>query len=294
MTGEPGAEGAPRPSAGERAQGQDVLGLGERERDALLAWVGENLTVVRRSAYGQRTLYWSLGICFVVGLAAHVGGFLLKTWETTEPGLVLADLLYTLGWALWTGVVVVVFIQLYPETKRRQYKQALDAYEAARGDQAQAGSLMLGLILLALLGEQGPQADHRIRVPGVGGPAVPPHRLALLALLAKQDRAIPGSGPIARRRLVGIEGLLELTSFRLRIDLGEHHHDGTGPQCPAERVEQVAQHQQRLRRHRGLEQESADMSGQAHHKADPEGPVQDPLPGNRPPHQRQVLAHPVE
>jgi hypothetical protein len=58
----------------------------------------------------------------VVGLAAHVGGFLLKSWETTEPLSVLADLLYTLGWALWTGVVVVVFIQLYLETKRRQYK----------------------------------------------------------------------------------------------------------------------------------------------------------------------------
>lgn len=107
--------------------------------------MGENLTLVRRSASGQRTLYWSLGICFVVGLAAHVGGFLLKSWETTEPLSVLADLLYTLGWALWTGAVVVVFIQLYPETKRRQYKQALDAYEAARGDHAPAG----------LLGDQG-------------------------------------------------------------------------------------------------------------------------------------------
>jgi hypothetical protein len=111
--------------------------------------VGENLTLVRRSAYGQRILYWSLGIGFVVGLAAHVGGFLLKTWETTEPLLVLADLLYTLGWALWTGAVVVAFTQLYPETKRRQFKQALDAYEAAAGDQARAGS---GRVLL---GEQG-------------------------------------------------------------------------------------------------------------------------------------------
>ena len=140
MTGEPGAEGAPHPFTDERAQGQDVLGLGERERDALLDWVGENLTLVRRSASGQRILYWSLGIGFVVGLAAHVGGFLLKTWETTEPLLVLADLLYTLGWALWTGAVVVAFTQLYPETKRRQFQQALDAYEAAAGDQARAGS----------------------------------------------------------------------------------------------------------------------------------------------------------
>ena len=88
---------------------------------------------MRRSVSGQRDLYWSLGIGFVVGLAAHVGGFLLKSSVTTEPLLLVADLLYALGWALWTGVVVVVFVQIYPETKKRQYKQALDAYEAAVG-----------------------------------------------------------------------------------------------------------------------------------------------------------------
>jgi tetratricopeptide (TPR) repeat protein len=138
VTGEPRAKAAPRPVTDERAHEQDVLGLAERERDALLAWVSENLTVVRKSASGERVLYWSLGIGFVVGLAAHIGGFLLKTWETTEPLSLMGDLLYTLGWALWTGAVVVVFTQVYPETKRRQYKQALDAYEAASGDQAGA------------------------------------------------------------------------------------------------------------------------------------------------------------
>lgn len=140
MTGEPGAEGAPRPSTDERAQRQDLLGLGERERDYLLAWVGEHLTLVRRSASGQRPMYWVLGTVLAVGLAAHVGGFLLKTWVTTEPLLVVGDLLYTFGWALWTGAVVVVFVQIWPEAKRRQFKQALDAYEAAMSDQARAES----------------------------------------------------------------------------------------------------------------------------------------------------------
>jgi hypothetical protein len=139
MTGEPGAKGAPRPSSDEHAQEQDVLGLGERERDYLLDWVGEHLTLVRRSASGQRPMYWVLGTVFVVGLAAHVGGFLLKTWVTTEPLLVVGDLIYTYGWALWTGAVVVVFVQIWPEVKRRQFKQALDAYEAAVGDQARVG-----------------------------------------------------------------------------------------------------------------------------------------------------------
>lgn len=85
-------------------------------------------------------MYWILGIGFVVGLAAHVGGFLLKTAVTTEPVLLVADLIYALGFALWTGVVVVVFVQIWPEAKKRQYKQVLDAYEAAVGDQARAGS----------------------------------------------------------------------------------------------------------------------------------------------------------
>jgi hypothetical protein len=137
MIGEPGAAG---PSADGRAEGQGVLGLGERERDYLLAWVGENLTLVRRSASGQRPMYWVLGTVFVVGLAAHIGGFLLKTSVTTEPLLLVGDLIYTFGWALWTGAVVVVFVQFWPEAKRRQFQQALDAYQAAVGDPVRAGS----------------------------------------------------------------------------------------------------------------------------------------------------------
>jgi hypothetical protein len=115
---------------------KDVFGLGERERQAVLAWVGENLTQVRRSAYEQRILHWSLAISLVIGLAAHAGGYLLKSSATTEPLGLVADLLYALGYALWTGVVVVVvvvvFVQVFPEAKRRQFKQVLDAYEAAR------------------------------------------------------------------------------------------------------------------------------------------------------------------
>jgi hypothetical protein len=97
-------------------------GWGSGEHRALLAWAGENLPQVRRSVSGQRLQYTSLGIGFVMGLAAHVGGYLLRSWMTTEPLLLVADLLYALGWALWTGVVVVVFVQVVPEAKRRQLK----------------------------------------------------------------------------------------------------------------------------------------------------------------------------
>jgi len=131
MTDRPGAKDAPR---------QDLFGLGERDRQAVLAWVGEHLTQVRRSVYEQRLLHWSLGIAFVVGLAAQIGGYLLRSSVTSEPLLLVADLLYALGWSLWTGVVVVLFVQIIPEVKRRQFKQMLDAYEAAQRDAARAGS----------------------------------------------------------------------------------------------------------------------------------------------------------
>jgi hypothetical protein len=111
--------------------------LGDLERRLTMDWVGEHLSEVRGSAYGQRSLYWTLGIGFVVGLAAYAGGYALKMSVATEPLGFVGDLLYTLGWALWTGVVVVLFLQVIPEVKRRGYKQLLDAYEAERGTAAE-------------------------------------------------------------------------------------------------------------------------------------------------------------
>ena len=106
-----------------------------------LAWMEEHLPEFRQQVSGQRPLYWILGIGFVVGLAAHVGGFLLRSSVTTELFELLADLLYSLGFALWTGIVVGLFIQIWPEAKRRQLKQWLDAYEAARREKARAGGV---------------------------------------------------------------------------------------------------------------------------------------------------------
>lgn len=129
-----GAKGAPHPFTDEaRALGIDV------DNPYALAWMEEHLPELRGQASGQRPLYWILGIGFVVGLVTHVGGFLLKTSATTEPLMLVADLLYALGWALWTSVVVVFFVQIWPEAKRRQLKRWLDAYEAAMREKAGAG-----------------------------------------------------------------------------------------------------------------------------------------------------------
>jgi hypothetical protein len=99
MTGGLGAKDAPRPFTDEE-----------------LAAIDAYLPELRRSVAGQRILYTSLVIGFVVGLAAHVGGYVLRSSATTEPAGLVLDLLYALGWALWTGVVVVVFVQVVPET----------------------------------------------------------------------------------------------------------------------------------------------------------------------------------
>ena len=110
MTEGSGAKGDPGPFTDEAR----ALGIDVDDPDAL-AWMGAHLPEWRQQASGQRPLYWILGIGFVVGLAAHAGGFLLKTSVTAEPLLLVADLLYALGWSLWTGVVVVFFVQIWPE-----------------------------------------------------------------------------------------------------------------------------------------------------------------------------------
>lgn len=103
------------------------------------AWMEEHLEELRKSVAGQGILYTSLVMGFVAGLAAHVGGYILLTSAPSGIIGLLADLLHAFGWSLWTGVVVAVFVQVIPDVKRRQIKQALDAYEAVRRGDAQAG-----------------------------------------------------------------------------------------------------------------------------------------------------------
>jgi hypothetical protein len=133
MTEGPGSNGVPRTFSDEEL---DHMGL----RDpGVLAWWDEHLPQLRRSVYGQRILYQSLTVGFVVGLAAQISGYLLTPSPPTEPLALVADLLYALGWALWTGAVVTVFVQVVPEVKRRQIKRTLDAYEAMQREKARAG-----------------------------------------------------------------------------------------------------------------------------------------------------------
>ena len=97
-----------------------------------LAAIGDYLPELRRSLSDQSILRTYLTVAVAVGLAAHVAGYLLRPVGPPELLGLLSDLLYAFGFALWTGVVVALFVQILPEAKRRQVIQAIDAYEASK------------------------------------------------------------------------------------------------------------------------------------------------------------------
>jgi hypothetical protein len=121
----------------ENQERHDVTDLFTDER--AVEWMEEHLPELKQSVSGPRLLYQSLALGFVVCLAAHIGGYVLLSSVPGEPLGLLADLLLALGWSLWTGVVVAMFVEVIPEAKRRQIKRTVDAYEALRRKQVQAG-----------------------------------------------------------------------------------------------------------------------------------------------------------
>jgi hypothetical protein len=70
----------------------------------------------------------------VLGLLVHIAGHILARTGLEEPVGLIADLLANLGIALWTGVVLVVFVQVVPEAQRRAAVRLLEKYEAALRD----------------------------------------------------------------------------------------------------------------------------------------------------------------
>lgn len=94
------------------------------------AWIADHRDELRRMVSEHRVRY-PLWIGLVLGLVVHVVGFYLKESVSGELMAILADLLYGLGFALWTGVVVVVMVDIIPAAKERQITRALDAHEAA-------------------------------------------------------------------------------------------------------------------------------------------------------------------
>jgi hypothetical protein len=100
--------------------------------DEELRLIDENAAFIRPYLEGNRFLYEFLTIAFVLGLVAHVIGYWLTSSVTAEPFRLVAELVYSMGGALWTGVVVIGFVQVFPDAKRRQLRRALAAIEARK------------------------------------------------------------------------------------------------------------------------------------------------------------------
>jgi len=102
--------------------------LSQQELDAISDYLPE----IRRSLSDQSILRTYLAIAFGLGLVVHVVAYMLRPAAGTSLVGLADDLLYALGWALWTGVVVVYFVQVLPEAKRREVVKWLKAYEATQ------------------------------------------------------------------------------------------------------------------------------------------------------------------
>lgn len=101
-----------------------------------MAMVGEYIAELRPWLSEGRLLRSFMVIGFTLGLVAHAAGYVLGAIVSAEPFRFLADLLYGLGLSLWTGIVVVAFVQVYPQAKRRELRRLIDAHEASKkGDQ---------------------------------------------------------------------------------------------------------------------------------------------------------------
>jgi hypothetical protein len=99
--------------------------------EAEIAWAAANLPTLRRWVTGTRFLYQALAIAFVLGLIVHVAGYVLARSGLDEPVGLIADLLTNLGIALWTGTVLVGFVQVLPESQRRAAARLLERFETA-------------------------------------------------------------------------------------------------------------------------------------------------------------------
>ena len=97
-----------------------------------VAAIGPYAAELKQWLTGERLLRRFLFLGFGLGLAAYVGGYVLRAFITTEPFRFLADVLYGLGLSLWTGIVVVWFVQVFPQSTRRDLERMLNAYDASK------------------------------------------------------------------------------------------------------------------------------------------------------------------
>ena len=103
-----------------------------------LRWAAQNLPKIRGWIAGHRFLYQAVVIAVVVGLIAHVAGYLLGVSGSGEPRGLVADLLSNFGVALWTGAVLVVLVQVLPDYQHQTALRLVAQSEALSRREAHA------------------------------------------------------------------------------------------------------------------------------------------------------------
>ncbi len=95
-----------------------------------LRWAAQHLPQIRGWISGRRFLHDAMLTAVILGLIAHVAGYVLAVSGSGEPRGLVADLLSNLGMALWTGAVLVVFVQVLPDYQRRTAQRLIEQSEA--------------------------------------------------------------------------------------------------------------------------------------------------------------------
>ena len=96
-----------------------------------LRWAAQNLPKIRGWISGRRFLYQAVITTVIVGLIAHVAGYLLAESGSGEPIGLVADLLGNFGVALWTGAVLVMLVQVLPDYQQRTALRLVEQSEAS-------------------------------------------------------------------------------------------------------------------------------------------------------------------
>ena len=101
----------------------------ETPSEAELDYVAPRLNELRRAVEGRTILYTWLLLAFLLGLIAHLAGYFIGAGTSNNVVLLLAELLRSLGTALWTGCVLILFVQVWPDVQQRRARGLLAMYE---------------------------------------------------------------------------------------------------------------------------------------------------------------------
>lgn len=103
----------------------------ETPSEAELDYVAPRLDELRRAVEGRTILYKWLLVAFLLGLITHLAGYFIGAGTSNAVVTLLAELLRSLGTALWTGCVLILFVEVWPDVQQRSARRRFALYEKA-------------------------------------------------------------------------------------------------------------------------------------------------------------------